>query len=268
MQLTNENYHSLEADRYYMSNSQYKGFLECEAESMAYLRGEWQREHSIAMLVGSYVHAYFEGPEAFELFKASHPEIISSRGATKGELKAEFRYANTMIETIENDPLCMFVLQGRKEVIMTAEFAGAPWKIKMDCYNVENNRFADIKTTDRIHKEIWHPGLGYVSFVEAMGYLTQMALYAEIERLHAGRDGWIEPIIVAVSKEERPDKAVIGFKAYDIERELDGIRSNMQRIIEVKSGMVEPTRCERCDYCRATKQLNQIVHYTDLIGGR
>ncbi|WP_209950290.1 PD-(D/E)XK nuclease-like domain-containing protein [Paenibacillus sp. 1182] len=264
MLLNEENYYSQEANLTYWSNSQYKEFRDCEARAMARLQG-WTEPATDALLVGSYVHAYFEGPEAFKRFKDSNPEIIVTRGATKGKLKSQFQYANKMIETIESDALCMFVLQGKKEVIMTASFAGANWKIKMDNYALERNRFSDIKTVQSIHKESWDQDNGYVSFVQQNHYVTQMALYAEIERIVQQRDGWIEPIIVAVSKQDPPDKAVIGINGYDIKRELEGIADNMPHLIEVKAGLVKPRRCERCRYCRETKQLNQIVHYSDLI---
>ena len=264
VQLNNQNYHSNEANLFYWSNSQYKEFLDCEARAVAKLQG-WTEPPSDALLIGSYVHSYFESKEVFEEFKANTPQIISSRGPTKGMLKSEFLVADRLIHTIENDPLCMFVLQGKKEVIMTMEFAGARWKVKLDCYNPDRNRFSDIKTVQKIHKETWDPSNGYVTFVEAQGYVTQMSLYAEAERRNKGRDGWIEPIIVAVSKEDPPDKAVISLDAYDIQRELDGIQANMPRLVEVKSGRAEPRRCENCRYCRETKVLNKIVHYSELI---
>lgn len=264
LQLNSDNYYSSEANIEYWSNSQYKDFMSCEARAMAKLRG-WHEPASDALLIGSYVHAYFEGPEAFENFKANTPEIISSKGPTKGMLKSGFLIADQMINTLKNDPLCMFVLQGQKEVIMTMDFAGAKWKMKLDCYNPDRNRFSDIKTVQKIQKETWDSNNGYVTFVEANGYVTQMALYAEAERRTKGRDGWIEPIIVAVSKEDPPDKAVITLDGYDIQRELEAIQSNMPHLIEVKSGLIEPNRCENCRYCRKTKKLNKIVHYSELI---
>ncbi|MBP1999725.1 hypothetical protein J2Z69_000744 [Paenibacillus shirakamiensis] len=266
-QLNSHNYHSTEANIHYWSNSQYKDFISCEARAIAKLEG-WTEPSSDALLIGSYVHAYFESPEVFQEFKNSNPEMISSKGPTKGQLKAGFLQANLLIKTIENDPLCMFVLQGEKEVILTGEFAGAAWKVKMDNYAPDRNRFSDIKTVAVIQKEIWDPESGYVSFVESSKYTAQMALYAEIERLTRSRDGWIEPIIVAVSKEDPPDKAVISINAYDIKRELDNIANNMPRLIEVKAGRIQPLRCENCRYCRETKKLNKIVHYSELVPGR
>ncbi|BFH16403.1 PD-(D/E)XK nuclease-like domain-containing protein [Paenibacillus melissococcoides] len=264
LQLNSSNYYSAEANWEYMSNSQYKDFRACEAMAMAKLEG-WQEPPSDALLLGSYVHAYFEGAEAFESFKVATPELISSKGPTKGKLKCQYRDAEAMISALENDPLCMFLLQGQKEVIMSAEFTGTWWKIKMDNYAPDRLRFSDIKTVQNISKETWDPENGYVSFVEAQGYVTQMALYAEIERRKLGRDGWIEPYIVAVSKEDPPDKAAISINAYDIQRALDEVERYMPRILTVKSGQEEPERCERCRYCRGTKVLNRIIHYSELI---
>ena len=44
MILTNDNYYSPEANWEYMSVSQYKQFLKCEAAAMAQLKGEWSSE--------------------------------------------------------------------------------------------------------------------------------------------------------------------------------------------------------------------------------
>ena len=45
LKLTTKNYHSQEANRDYMSRSQYLGFLECEAKEMAEIAG-WTEEAS------------------------------------------------------------------------------------------------------------------------------------------------------------------------------------------------------------------------------
>ena len=55
MILTNDNYYSPEANWEYMSVSQYKQFLKCEAAAMAQLKGEWSQPKTTALLVGSYV---------------------------------------------------------------------------------------------------------------------------------------------------------------------------------------------------------------------
>ena len=84
MILTAENYYSQEANQAYMSVSQYKEFcgsmgkIPCEAQALAKLRGEWEMEKTVALMVGSYVDAHFEG--TLNLFKAQNPEIFTKQG--------------------------------------------------------------------------------------------------------------------------------------------------------------------------------------------
>jgi hypothetical protein len=262
LQLTSQNYHSIEANREYMSNSLYGHFIECEERAMAILNGSWAEDQSESLLVGSYVHAALEGDEAFAAFVEQNYNLIYN---SKDKKYAAFVQADKMIDTIRNDAFAMFVLQGQSEVIITAEFSGTMWKAKLDRYNPEAGRFADIKTVRSIREKYWDKQYGWVSFVEAYGYCRQMALYAELERIHAGRDEWLEPLIVAVSKEDPPDKAVIGFDTERLQMELEEVQRNMPRILAVKSGLEVPRRCETCRYCRETKRLTRVIHYMDLL---
>lgn len=265
MKLYESNYFSAEADRFYFSNSQFKKFVECEAQAVAKLNGEYAEPQSDALLVGSYVHAAIEGAEALEQFKALHPEIVASSGKNKGELKEKYQQADKMVNTLLSDPLCVEMLKGWKEQIVTAELFGVPWKAKIDIYAAHAGRIVDVKTTESLRKKIWIPAEArYGSFVEAYGYTTQMALYSEIERIYCKRTERLEPFIVAVSKEDEPDKAIVMFDAETLERELLRVQAMLPRIIEVKHGEVEPHRCERCRFCRSTKKA-EIVHYASLL---
>ncbi|MFA5307187.1 MAG: PD-(D/E)XK nuclease-like domain-containing protein, partial [Candidatus Babeliales bacterium] len=58
--LTVENYFSQDANSYYMSASQVKSFLACEAMALAEIKGEYAREKTTSLLVGSYVDAHYE----------------------------------------------------------------------------------------------------------------------------------------------------------------------------------------------------------------
>lgn len=263
--LTRENYHSVEANNLFMSNSLYKDFLECEAKTMASLKGQWLEEPSEALLVGQYVHSFSDGstPE----FIANHPGMFTQ----KGGLRSEYKQADKMIETLKNDPLIMFTLEGQKEVIMTAEFAGATWKVMLDVYNPEKRRIVDIKTTRNIREYAWNDELkAKVNFIENYNYMRQMALYAEIERLASGRPegDWFSFYIAAVSKQDYPDKEIICMDdTEDVPRfsqELEEVKRNMPRILAVKSGEIEPERCERCNYCRSTRMLKNAIHWTEL----
>jgi hypothetical protein len=267
LQLTAENYYSDEANREYMSYSQFKGFVPdyggCEAQAMAKLWGGWQEPESEAFLLGSYVHAWNEG--TLDKFKGEHPDLFSTRGETKGQLKATYKIADTMIETLRNDEWCMKALEGEKEKIITAEFAGCWWKCKFDVLNVKAGRFTDLKTTRSLSERVFNETTRrYEHWIEAYGYIGQMAVYREVERLAASREKGLSPLIVPVSKEDVPDKAILFFNDEELAYELEKVEFYMPHVLEVKSRKIEPVRCEKCQYCRETKKVARIMHYSEL----
>jgi len=263
VKLTHENYFSAQASKDYMSRGQYKGFAyECEAKEMAKLEGRWAEESSLALEVGSYTHSWNQGTRRD--FISNHPNMFKKDGS----LKADYLIADKMIATLEKDEFAMYCLQGTKEVIVTAMMFGAEWKVMLDVQNNDRRRIVDLKTTKSITEKVWSEELWKkVSFVEAYAYPLQMAIYCEAERLAMGRDegDWSEFLIVAVSKEKTPDKAIINMTDHErLVKELAEVEANMPRIIAVKSGEVEPIRCENCDYCRSTKILSKPMHYSEL----
>lgn len=263
MILTPENYHSREANQIYMSVSQYKDFLKCEAAALAKLNGEYSEGKQDCFLIGSYVHSAVEG--TLDAFKEENPEIFSSKGPSKGELKAEYRNADKMIETLKEDELCWQMLQGMNEKIITANLYGVLWKIRIDILAEDEGRLVDLKTVKSIRERYWNSYKGHhESFIETYGYILQMAVYTEIERLDAQRFDRLEPFIVAVSKEEVPDKAVICFDDNSLDSELAQLSEKLPHVMDVKQGFTEPTRCEKCRYCRQTKKA-KIIHYMNLL---
>lgn len=263
LKLTRDNYHSNAANREYMSRGQYKEFVfGCEAKQMAILNGAWVDEPSTALEVGQYAHSWQEGRR--REFIADHPGMFKKDGS----LKSEYLVADKMIATLERDPFACYCLEGEKEVIITAEMFGATWKVMLDVQNNERRRIVDLKTTRSVTEKIWDEELRKkVSFVEAYSYPLQMAIYSEVERLAMGRDegDWSEFLIVAVSKEKSPDKAIINMTdSRRLVLELETIEGSMPRVLAVKAGLEEPWRCEACDYCRSTKVLSKSVHYTEL----
>ncbi|NFO48022.1 hypothetical protein FDB40_14020, partial [Clostridium botulinum] len=91
MILTDKNYYSIEADKKYMSVSQYKLFKQCEEKAVAKLKGEYKQNESDAFLLGKYIHSWSEG--TLEKFKEENPSLYSSQGKTKGQLKSTFKIA-------------------------------------------------------------------------------------------------------------------------------------------------------------------------------
>lgn len=129
-----ENYYSKEANKEYMSVSQYKDFagtygkMACEFSAIEKLEERWAQKKTAPLLVGSYVDSYFEG--TLDEFKKANPEIFTQ----KGELKANYKQAERIIARMERDPLFMQYMSGEKQVIMTGELFGAEWKIKIDSF--------------------------------------------------------------------------------------------------------------------------------------
>ncbi|OAB27842.1 hypothetical protein PMSD_23015 [Paenibacillus macquariensis subsp. defensor] len=271
MQLTKSNYFSQEANRHYMSVSQFKSFLPsyggCEAQAVATLNGTYERSSVMAFMEGHYVHAWNEG--TLDEFKADNPDLYSSRGATAGQLKANFQHCNTMIEVLENDPYVMKALAGQKEVIFTAELFGIPWKVMLDSYqpNIGENTglFADLKTMKEIEEKFWNKDANtWENFLDHYGYKIQMSVYAEIEKLVTGRDEWLLPHMVIVTKQSPPDHDIYYFDYDVIVQSLNIVSNNIERVKAVKSGLVAPIRCDKCKYCRSTKKVTRIKHYSEL----
>jgi len=270
--LTPENYYSSEANWQFVSNTQYKEFcgtigqLGCEACAMAKLRGEFTEPPTTALLVGSYCDAYFEG--TLDVFAAQHPEIYSSRGKTAGELKSEYKQASEMIDRAVRDSLFMKFMEGDKQVIMTGEIEGVPVKIKIDSF--DGIRITDLKTVKSVTESFYAKDLGQrLSFPEYWGYDIQGAFYREIVRQNTGET--LPFFINAISKDKtgtvsHPRIKVIEIPPMVMDEKLIEIKRNITKIQDIKTGVIEPIRCEVCDYCADTEVLTEPISMDMLQG--
>ena len=247
IELTKADYHSKAANAAYWSVSQYKAFDKCEAAGLAECLGKYQREETDALLIGSYVDAYFSG--TLDEFVEEHREQITSKRG--GGLLAKYQHANTMIEAVNRQPLMLNYLTGEKQVIQTAELWGIPWKIKMDVYR-PGERIVDLKTV-KDFGEVWDPDYGRRSWIEAWGYDVQGAVYQKVVEINTGKK--LPFYIVAVTKEKIPDVKVIQIPQHVLDAALNMVEAKIERFDFIKHTDVTPIRCETCDYCRATKLL-------------
>lgn len=264
MQLTDENYYSQEANKEYMSVSQFKDFagtygkLPCQFTALEKLEGRWEQEKSTPLLVGSYVDSYFEG--TLDKFKAENPELFKKDGG----LKADYVKAEEIIARIERDEYFMKYMSGQKQVIMTGELFGAKWKIKMDSY-IPDVAIVDLKVMASITKLEWVRDIGYLDFVRYWGYDIQGAIYQEIVRQNTGKK--LPFYIAGATKEKEPDIRIIHITDNYLQEALSVVETNMPRIIRVKNGEEEPDRCELCDCCRHTRVLTKPISIMDLTAG-
>ena len=254
-------YRTPENDRLYMSSSQYGDFLACEAMALARVEGLYQPEETKACLQGRMLHAWAAG--GLDDFLQNTPGLFKQ----KGGLYAEYEAVMDMIHALEGDGHAADLLTGDKGVLFTAPFSGVLWRVRLDVYRPDLRRIVDVKSTRSIREKVWDGNQGRVSFVECYDYLRQAAIRAEVERAAGGRPpgDWYDTYLLAVSKEEPPDKEIISL--VDADRyalELAEIEERMPRILAVKSGQIPPQRCECCPYCRSTKKLGDGVHYTAL----
>ena len=255
MKLNNDNYYSQKANQAYFSVSQVKDFLKCEAYAMAKIEGKWVEPPSTAMLIGSYVDSYFEG--TLEDFKARTPEIFKKDGS----LKSDYIKAENIIQRVEKEELFMNCMSGEKQVIMTGEFLGAKWKIKMDSY-IPHEAIVDLKVVQKV-RDISYKNGWKQSFIEKWGYDLQLGIYQEIVRQNTGET--LPCIIAAVDKQDYPDLDCILIPDEQLEFQRNQLRWKMQRIFDVKNYNEKPQRCGVCDYCRATKKLEKLILPDDLI---
>ncbi len=161
LKLTPENYYSHETDWQYMSFSLFKDFEQCEARTLAKLKEDWQPTSSpVPLLVGNYVHSYFESAESHQSFvNENRKEVMtrSTKSSPDGHLRAEFKVADSMIKTLNDDNMFnYFYKPGKKEVIVTGKIDGYWWKGKIDSLMLEQSYFCDLKTVDDIHKGHWN----------------------------------------------------------------------------------------------------------------
>ena len=248
IKLTAENYFSAEAQRQYMSYSQFKEFSECEFKAMAILNGEYKTKTTDALLIGSYVDAHFE--ENLRLFKAQNP------GYKRIKERAE-----KVINRVEKDELMMKYMSGQKQVIMTGSIEGVPVKIKIDSYH-PGKAIVDFKTI-KDFKPVFVEEKGVVSWIEAWMYDMQAAVYQEIVYQNTGRR--LPYFIAAVTKEEVPDIDLISLPQSLLDTNLTIFKADVPRFQLIKEGRIAPIRCEKCEPCKYTKKLDHITKYEELI---
>lgn len=265
MILNNDNYYSIESNKTFCSSSQYKDFMGCplkigcEERALKTINGEYKPETTKALLMGSLLDALWENDDP-EYILQRFPDCVSSRGATKGQLKSEYMQVMQMYQTtLRQEKFCAY-MSGDKQTIMTGEIEGLPFKIKIDSY-IDGKAIVDLKTTrtlDRTYRYFIPDSGERLPFYLAFGYDIQLAIYREIVRQNTGKN--LRCYLAAIDKETHPICDIIELSPKLLDEALERIKMNCEHIIMLKSGEIDPIRCghSECDYCRDTHKCEVI----------
>lgn len=261
MNLTQENYFSPEAMLHFMSQSQFKQFDDCEAKAYAILNGEVDDDKE-CFIEGRYFEAIICGKRAE--FEAEYAEqLISTRGASKGEPKANF---SAVIESAEafmrQSAFQEIVARCEQQVILTGVIAGVPFKTKIDFFDRETLSEWDAKCM-RDFKRIYNEReQHYEAWYFGRGYHYQAAIERELILQNFSRAGQCG--LIASTKEPEPDVEWLVFDNDVLDNALEIVKTFAPKFCAIKAGIESPERCEVCDYCRRTKRLSEprvIIEY-------
>ena len=247
--ITQTDYYSHENSLKYMGATQFKNFEKCEAAAMAEINEEYAHKKTTALLVGSYVDAHFEG--TLDFFKAKNPEIFKK----DGDLKADYKQADYIINRIERDSFFMKAMDGEKQKIMVGEIEGVGGEGEGGGGRGDKT-IVDLKVI-KDFSPIYVNGRGKLSFYEAWGYDIQGAIYQEIVRQNTGET--LPFVLAAATKENEPDLQLISLDQSELDAAMEIVKANIGRYAAIKAGTETPTRCEHCDYCKFTKRLDKVL---------
>lgn len=277
MELNEKNYFSPEMAMKYLSVSQIKSFIgtpfqeKCEARAMAELKGEWTREKSESLLVGSYLDEMITGTEeSLKRFIENTPEMFYANGS--GKLLAKFQRANEMAETVRNDEVMNNILNdGIHQKILVGELFGFPTKIKIDV--LRDKSIIDLKTVESIGKTYYDAvSKRHISFVQYFDYILQGSIYTTIASQNFKKD--YKFVLACVSKEKEPDKALIEIDAETMNERLYGnsdvgipsLEESIKHIVALKNESIKATACGHCEYCRKHKKITHIINWQEIAG--
>lgn len=239
-------------DKKYFSCSLYKRFKKCEYSAIQ----EYKSSPTKDMLIGSYVDRFVEG--TLDKFKEEHPEIFVSKGERKGELKIDFIKAEEICDFIMKDKVFSQFMSGEKQVVMTGEIEGVPFKIKIDSYS------KDIAINDlKVMSTVTDKNGNYIDFISSWGYDIQMAIYQEICYQNTGVR--LPVFICAVTKETPINSVIINIPQDILDIALYEVKNNIIRYKNIRDGLLEPTKCGHCKDCLEHRKETPIISMYDII---
>lgn len=255
MELNQKNYFSVEANKKFMSVSQYKSFCQCEAATLHNLEIP-EENKSEALLEGHLFEELVAGDA--ETYLSEHPELISSTGKTKGELKANYKTVLKSAEKFNSQKFFRSIIDKcDKQLILTGEIEGVAIKCALDLFDKKTNSIYDIKCMKDFKEQWSSEEKKYIPWYYHWGYVLQLAIYREIVRQNFGEPKEIG--LLAASKEAVPDIEANSFSSDLLDIELQEFKSKVKHFDNIKKGL-EPARCcGTCNYCKSIKEINNFI---------
>lgn len=267
MIVTKDNYFDVETNLNFVDCSTYKNFegtpgiKACECKALAIAKGEYKRPMTDALMVGSYVDAFFD--RALDEFKEKNPQIFTA----KGELKAQYRQAEVMIQRCLKDELFMKYMRGDTQQIFTSEINGVPVRVKLDSF--DGRRITDLKTCKSISETYYAKDLGErLDFITYYGYIEQAYFYKKVMLNVTGKD--YPFYICAVTKEKEdgvphPRIAVINIPDKVIWEKGKEIEMKLPKVWKLLRGEISPIPCGTCSWCADNLALNKVLSLDELL---
>lgn len=267
IKLDASNYHSVQANLSYLDCSTYKNFMGtpgikgCECRALAIASGKYVRPRTDALMVGSYVDAYFDG--SLEQFKDENPQIFTQ----KGELKSQYKQAEVMIKRCEKDELFMKYMYGDTQQIFTSKINGVPIRIKVDSF--DGHRITDLKTCKSISEVYYAKDLGErLDFITYFGYVEQAYFYKKVMLNITGKD--YPYYIAAVSKDKEdgiphPRIAIINIPDSIIWDKGKEIEMQLPKVWKLLRGEIKPVPCGTCSWCADNLPIDRVLGLDELL---
>lgn len=257
MKLTQANYHDLESNKAYLSASQIKQAIQCESAWAATVRGDYKLESS-GFLEGHYFELMLTaGPDEIALFQSQNPEMFSSTGATKGQLKANFKKVESAIEAVWRQDLLMQIINNAdKQVIMTGEIQGVPVKAMVDLMLPKSKSIYDLKAMANFNRAYSEQAEMYVDWFMNYRYDVQMWIYAELARQNGFVTDTSKYGLIAASKQENSDVKALVFGPASMQNAESDALYVIGRIERIREGE-EPIACGKCPWCLSQKVISQ-----------
>ena len=239
-----------------MSAEQYQSFLRCEAATLATVNGEYTPTETEEGTSDKIVHMFYGG--TLKKLLQEQPKMFTK----KGELIAKYRQADYIVERAQRDSLFSLMMGGTKQYLRTKTINNMRFKILVDSFLRKQqceHIVSEFPQTSHILKDA-EGAMVKLKIVDSFDCTDQYREWVDEGAFYQNTYG--EPIpfcIAAVTRELTPDIKILTFPQDLYDKSFKEILRRAKGFIDIKNGVKPPRRCEKCEYCKQTKKLTNII---------